>query len=155
MSAPPRAKAPPSRKVYRYQVQGPNAGKVIEKVTGKPAPDIKFFNMGEFKIARRKVHALRHGMVGQPGWELFGPWAEGEDVKAAIVEAGREFGLRQVGSRAYSSNTLESGWIPSPLPAVYTGDQMKPYRQWLPAASYEGTASLGGSFNSDDIATTT
>jgi glycine cleavage system aminomethyltransferase T len=142
---------PPSRKVYRYQVQGPYAGKVIEKVTGKAAPDIKFFNMGEFKIARRKVHALRHGMVGQPGWELFGPWAEGEEVKAAIVEAGREFGLRQVGSRAYSSNTLESGWIPSPLPAVYTGDQMKPYRQWLPAASYEGTASLGGSFQSDDI----
>ncbi|HLF09935.1 MAG TPA: aminomethyl transferase family protein [Gammaproteobacteria bacterium] len=142
---------PAQRKVYRYQVQGPNAGKVIEKLTGKAAPDIKFFNMGALTIARRAVRALRHGMVGQPGWELFGPWAEGEEVKAAIVEAGREFGLRQVGSRAYSSNTLESGWIPSPLPAVYAGDKMKPYRQWLPAASYEATASLGGSFYSDDI----
>ena len=39
----------------------------------------------------------------------------------ALVEAGKEFGLRQVGGRAYSSNTLESGWIPSPLPAIYTG----------------------------------
>jgi vanillate/3-O-methylgallate O-demethylase len=29
---------------------------------------------------------------------------------------------------------------------------MKPYRQWLPATSYEGTGSLGGSFESDDIA---
>jgi glycine cleavage system aminomethyltransferase T len=90
-------------------------------------------------------------MVGQPGWELFGPWQEGEEVRAAIVEAGNEFGLRQSGARAYSSNTLESGWIPSPMPAVYAGEKMKPYRQWLPAKGYEAMASLGGSFDSDDI----
>jgi syringate O-demethylase len=56
-----------------------------------------------------------------------------------------------VGGRAYSSNTIESGWIPSPLPAVYTGEKMKAYREWLPAGGYEGTASLGGSFRSDNI----
>ena len=33
--------------------------------------------------------------------------------------------MRLVGGRAYSSNTLESGWIPSPLPAIYTGDKLK------------------------------
>ncbi len=88
----------------------------MEKVIGGAAPDIKFFHMDTFEIAGRRVRALRHGMVGQPGWELFGPWEDGEAVRAAIVEAGREFGLRQVGARAYSSNTLESGWIPSPLP---------------------------------------
>lgn len=143
---------PIARKAYRYQVQGPNAVKVMEKVTGRPAPDVKFFNMDEFTIAGRRVRALRHGMAGQPGWELFGPWGEGDAVKAAIVEAGAEFGIRQVGSMAYSTNTLESGWIPSPLPAVYSGDRMKPYRQWLPATWYEATASLGGSFYSNDIA---
>ena len=142
---------PISRKVYRYQVQGPNALKVMEKVTGKPVPDVKFFNMSAFTIAGKHVRALRHGMVGQPGFELFGPWDDAEAVKAAIVEAGQEFGLRQSGSRTYSSNTLESGWIPSPLPAVYSGDQMKPYRQWLPANGYEASASLGGSFYSSNI----
>ncbi len=139
------------RKVYRFQVQGPAALSVMEKVTGKPVPEIKFFNMGVFEIAGRKVRALRHGMVGQPGWELFGPWEEGDEVRAAIVEAGRDFGLRQVGSRTYPTSTLESGWIPSPLPAVYSGEKMRPYREWLSAKSYEGTASLGGSFYSDRI----
>lgn len=139
------------RKVYRFQVQGPNAMKVIEKVTGKPAPDIKFFNMSRVTIAGREVRALRHGMAGQPGLELFGPWADGDAVKAAIVEAGQEFGLRQVGARAYSSNTLESGWIPSPMPAIYSGEKMKAYRQWLPSNCYEAIASLGGSFYSDNI----
>ena len=140
------------RRTYRYQVQGPNALEVMEKVAGKPVPEIKFFNMDEMTIAGRKVRALRHGMVGAPGFELFGPWEEGSEVKAAIVEAGRDLGIKQVGARTYPTSTLESGWIPSPMPAVYVGEAMKAYREWLPATGYEGSASLGGSFESDDIA---
>ena len=60
-----------------------------------------------------------------PGSSSSGPLGHGEDVRAAIVEAGEEFGLRQVGSRVYATNTLESGWIPCPLPAVFTGDELK------------------------------
>ena len=86
------------------------------------------------------VRALRHGMAGAPGLEIWGPYAEREEIRAAIVAAGKEFGLKEVGARAYATNTLESGWIPSPLPAVYTGEKMKKYRQWLPAASYEAPA---------------
>jgi glycine cleavage system aminomethyltransferase T len=139
------------RKSYRFQVQGPNAMQVIEKVLGGPPPELKFFNMTAIEIAGRPVRALRHGMAGQPGWELFGPWDDGEAVREAIVTAGEEFGLRQVGGRAYSSNTLESGWIPSPLPAVYSGDSLKPYREWLPATGYEARASIGGSLASSRI----
>ncbi|HEY7840798.1 MAG TPA: aminomethyl transferase family protein, partial [Gammaproteobacteria bacterium] len=142
---------PPVRKCYRYQVQGPNALKVMEKVTGKPVPDTKFFNMTTFTIAGKKVRALRHGMAGAPGFELFGPWADGEEVRAAIVDAGRDFGLRQAGARCYSSNTLESGWIPSPMPAIYSGEKLKAYREWLPANSFEAIASLGGSLESKNI----
>ena len=139
------------RRAYRFQVQGPKALAVMEKVTGGTIPEIRFFNMDTLMIAGRPVRALRHGMVGMPGFELFGPWADGEKVRAAIVETGREFGLRQVGARTYPTSTLESGWIPSPLPAVYTGEKMKAYREWLPAEGYEGSASLGGSFDSGDI----
>ena len=139
------------RRAYRFQIQGPNALKVMEKVTGKPVPEIKFFHMDAFTIGGKRVRALRHGMVGQPGWELFGPWEEGDAVRDALVEAGREFGIRQVGARTYPTSTIESGWIPSPLPAVYTGDDMKAYRQWLKPTSYEAMASLGGSFYSNDI----
>ena len=34
------------RKIYRFQVQGPNAMQALEKATGGPLPEIKFFNMG-------------------------------------------------------------------------------------------------------------
>jgi glycine cleavage system aminomethyltransferase T len=142
---------PFNRKAYRFQLQGPNAMKVLEKVIGGKAPELKFFNMGHVSIAGRPVRALRHGMAGQPGYELFGPYAEHDLIRDAIAKAGEEFGLRLVGGRAYSANTLESGWIPSPLPAVYTSEAMKSYRQWLPAESYEARASIGGSFDSSNI----
>jgi glycine cleavage system aminomethyltransferase T len=142
---------PFNRKSYRFQIQGPNAMKTMEKVLGKRPPEVKFFHITTLSIAGKQVGALRHGMAGQPGFELFGPYAEGEAVREAVVKAGEEFGLRQVGGRAYSSNTLESGWIPSPLPAVYSGEKMKPYRQWLDADSYEARASIGGSFASKKI----
>jgi vanillate/3-O-methylgallate O-demethylase len=146
----PRGKAI-VRRNYRFQIQGPNATQVLEKLNGGPVPEIKFFNMGVINIAGRKVRALRHGMAGAPGLEVWGPYEEREEIRAAIVAAGKDFGLKEVGARAYATNTLESGWIPSPLPAVYTGEKMKAYRQWLPAASYEGTGSIGGSFVSNNI----
>jgi vanillate/3-O-methylgallate O-demethylase len=139
------------RKVFRYQIQGPNAVRVMEKVTKKPVPDIRFFYMDVFTIAGRSIRALRHGMTGQPGWEIFGPWEDGNEIRDAILKAGQEFGIRQVGARAYPTTCLESGWIPSPVPAIYVGEEMKGYRQWLNTKSYEATASLGGSFYSNDI----
>jgi syringate O-demethylase len=142
---------PENRRHYRYQIQGPNAAAVMEAATGAAAPDLKFFNMCWVEIAGKKVRALRHGMAGQPGYELYGPWADGPAVHAALVEAGKPQGMRLVGGRAYSSNTLESGWIPSPLPAVYTGEAMKPYREWLTAEHYEAKASVGGSLASENV----
>jgi len=146
----PKGKAV-TRPHYRYQVQGPNAAQVLNKLNGGPIPDVKFFTMDVINIAGRKVRALRHGMAGAPGLELWGPYEEQEEIRAAIVEAGKEFGLVEVGSRAYPSNTLESGWIPSPLPAIYTGEKLKAYREWLPANSYEASGSIAGSYVSSNI----
>jgi vanillate/3-O-methylgallate O-demethylase len=143
---------PAKRRFFRYQLQGPNAEGLIEKLNGGPYGDIKFFRMGNIGVAGRKVRALRHGMSGQPGLEIFGPYEEGEEIRAAILEAGEEFGVLHVGARAYPTDTLESGWIPSPLPAIYTGAEMESYRRWLPADCPEGTRnSLGGSFVSADV----
>lgn len=142
---------PVVRRHYRYQIQGPNATKILEKLNGGPLPDVKFFNVGTMTVAGREVPALRHGMAGEPGMEIWGPYEEGDEIRQAILDAGAEFGLVQVGARAYATNTLESGWIPSPLPAVYTDDRMAPYREWLPADRYEAVGSIGGSFVSDNI----
>jgi vanillate/3-O-methylgallate O-demethylase len=139
------------REYWRFQIQGPNAWPVIEKVNGGPVEQLKFFRMAEMNVAGERVRTLRHGMAGAPGLELWGPYETYDKVREAILEAGREFGLEPCGARAYASNTLESGWIPSPLPAIYTGEELRAYREWLAPNSYEANNALAGSFVSDDI----
>ncbi len=134
--------------LYRFELQGPHALALMEKLTGAPVPPTRFFHMASFTIDGLEVRSLRHGMAGQPGFELFGPWAEGERIRSAIIEAGTEFGLVLVGAKAYSSANLESAWVPSPLPAIFTGEGTADYLKWLPAAR---AGSLAGSFASDDI----
>jgi len=142
------------RLTFRYQLNGPLTEEIVAKAHGGPLDHIRFFQMGEFTIAGRPVRALNHTMAGVPGremtgLEIVGQAADRDAVLGALLQAGQEFGLRQGGVRSYISATYESGWIPSPTPAIYSGDQTRPYRQWLSAGTLEGHASIGGSFDSD------
>jgi len=132
---------------YRYQLQGPHANEVMEKVFGGPVPEVKFFHIADVTIAGKPVKGLRHGMAGQPGFEFFGPWEDNIVVRDALLEAGAEFQIRRVGAKAYSSSPLESGWVPTPFPAIFD-DDLAEYREWLPAAR---AGSIGGSLYSKDV----
>ena len=139
---------------YRFQIQGPDADKIFTKINGGPVEALKFFHVDWINVGSKRVQALRHGMAGAPGLEIWGPYKDKEYILSTILEAARDTGvdLRQVGSRAYSTNTLESGWIPSPLPGIYSGDGMlAEYRDWLGADAYEAAGAIGGSFVSDNI----
>lgn len=159
LSYDPRSDSRPDGKAiyrshYRFQIQGPEAGKIFDRINGGPVPDIEFFHVDWINVGSRRVRALRHGMAGAPGLEIWGPYSDKSYIQSTVLEAARDVGvdLRLCGARAYSTNTLESGWIPSPLPGIYTGDGMlKDYRDWLGSDSYEAVGSLGGSFVSDNI----
>lgn len=138
-------------KVYRYEVQGPGAIDVIRDALGEEPPTVKFFHGARFTIGGHTVRALRHGMAGEPGFEFVGPWAERDDVVGALLEAGEKHGLVKVGGRAYLTNSLESGWLPRPLPAFYSGASTAGFREWLPADEIDANVSLGGSFYSRDL----
>jgi len=137
---------PVRRKYWRFQIQGPNAWAIIEKLHGGALEKLKFFHMAHMNIAGERVRTLRHGMSGVPGLEIWGEYSSYTKVREAIVAAGEEFGLRPCGGRAYPTNTLESGWIPDPLPAIYTGAGLRKYREWLPADGVEARNAIAGSF---------
>jgi vanillate/3-O-methylgallate O-demethylase len=136
---------------YIYQIQGPFAQQLMTEITGGALPSIGFFSIGDLLIEGCKVKALRHGMAGQPGYEIFGPWGDSDKVMAALERLGKKYHLRKVGSAAYPTSALESGWMPLPVPAIYHTDQMKPYRKWLTPKNLEAMGSLGGSFVSNNI----
>ena len=140
------------RELYRFQVQGPTALDVLTKANGGSLPEIKFFNMGELTIGGHKVRALHHGMSGVPGLELLGPVGRAGG-RARGDRRGRR-GLRAPPGRLPRLRDEHARVRLDPLPAarpIFTGDELKAYREWLPADGYEGTGSLGGSYYSDDI----
>jgi vanillate/3-O-methylgallate O-demethylase len=139
------------RELFRFQVNGPNATHILEKVNGGPLPEIPFFRIGRFAVGTHDVTALNHRMSGFPGLEFWGPYAEADAVRETLLEAGEEFGLVQAGAKAYSSVATESGWIAQITPAVYTGEAMRPYREWLGADRFEANVNLAGSYVADSV----
>jgi vanillate/3-O-methylgallate O-demethylase len=136
---------------YRFQLDGPNANAILGDVVDGGAPEIPFFRTARVKIAGCEVLALRHSMAGHHGAELSGPYEDMDVVRDAIVEAGKPHGILQSGTQAYFSTVFESGWIAYPLPGIYTGDELRGFREWLPGDGWEANAQLGGSFYSSSI----
>jgi vanillate/3-O-methylgallate O-demethylase len=139
------------RRFWRFQIQGPRAWEVIEKINGGPVEQIKFFRQDWINIDGVRARTLRHGMAGAPGLEIWGPYESYQRIRDYILECGAEFGIVPVGARAYPPAAIESGWVPAPLPAIYTGDDLKAYRQWLPTDSYEARLAVSGSYVPESV----
>lgn len=140
------------RDVFRFQLQGPNALALMQEAVDGDLPDIKFFRVGEFTIAGHPMRALRHGMAGRPGFELYGPWDSQKAVREKVESLGEKYGLRLGGAVTYPTAAQESGWMPRPLPSIYGCDALRDFREWLPARSFEGAGSLGGSYVPGNLA---
>ena len=138
-------------RTFRYQLQGPDALDTMRGAVEGSLPEIPFFNFDTVTIGGVEVRALRHAMASNAGFEIWGPWAERDAVRDAILGAGDEYGIRQLGEKSYKAQGAEKGWIARPLPAIF-GESMAAYREWLDADGYEATSTLGGSFDPDDIA---
>lgn len=137
---------PRERVKFRFQLDGPAAQTIFAEVVQGSVPQIPFFRTATVTIAGCKVVALRHGMAGHRGVELSGRFSDYATVRTAILNAGEKHGIRAGGRLAYFSSAAESGWIPYPVPAIYTDPELKPFRQWLSGTSWEASTYIAGSF---------
>lgn len=94
----------------QFQVSGPTALAVCRKVTGQELTDIKFMRFADVEIDGHPAWALRQGMAGEIGFEFHTDREHGEAILAAIVEAGQEHGIRELGRRTVMINHLEAAF---------------------------------------------
>ena len=140
---------------YRFQIQGPDAPQIFEKINGGPVPDIKFFHVDWINVGGRRVQALRHGMAGAPGLEIWGPYADKHYIQSTILQAARDVGVDSASgrqSRLFHQHTgigldsitvarhLHRGRHDGGIPGLAGGRQLRGPR-----------GSIGGSFVSDNI----
>ncbi len=138
-------------KQFRYQIQGPNALAVVQCCFGGPLPRTKFFHSTPVSLGGRNFRAFRHGMAGTPGYEFIGDWQDAQFVKDELFKAGEAFNMIHIGGKAYYTNGIESGWIPTPTPAIYTAPELQDYRRFVSLYSFEGMRGLHGSYFSENI----
>ena len=136
---------------FVFQVQGPNAPAVLDAVSDDDLDAVGFYEFAEVSLAGHDALALGHGMSTEAGFEFVGDFAHAEAVRSALVEAGADHGLRQLGSKAYHTLSVKLGWLPPGVPPIYGTESMAAYRDWLDADSREATYSIDGSFDADDI----
>jgi vanillate/3-O-methylgallate O-demethylase len=139
------------RTKFRFQLDGPNAGHIFSKVVDGAVPELKFFRTANVRIAGCDVLVLRHGMAGHQGVELSGAFADEDKVRDAILAAGEEYGILPVGTVAYFSTPLSNAWMAYPFAGIFTGAEMRGFREWLSATGWEARSQLGGSYCSSNI----
>lgn len=136
---------------YRFEIQGPRAMEILEEANEGGPLTTKFFAMGDITIAGCAAKSLVHAMGGAKGLEIWGPFSDKAKVEKRLVEIGQKYGMLRGGGRSYSMTAGESGWFAAPLPAIYDGEDMRPYRDWLTEYHFEGFCSVGGSFQPADV----
>ena len=93
-------------------VVGPRSRDILKKLTDADLSNeaFPFATSQNILVSRVPVQANRLNFVGELGWELFHPIEQQIALYEALVEAGREFGLGNLGIRAMDSMRLEKGY---------------------------------------------
>jgi glycine cleavage system aminomethyltransferase T len=92
-------------------VMGPKARELLARVSPDDlsADALKFSWTKEIDVGFARVRAARMSYVGGPGFELYVPVEMTRHVYLALVEAGRELGLRDAGYYALDALRIEQG----------------------------------------------
>jgi aminomethyltransferase len=84
--------------VAPLQVQGPKSKPLMVKLLGEEILELKYYFWTEAKIAGAPVVVTRTGWTSEVGYEVYlTDTTKGTEVYDAIMEAGREFGIRPTG----------------------------------------------------------
>ena len=93
-------------------IAGPNARRVVEKLTGRDFSNETHRFMGNsiIEIDGYEAIVLRVSFTGDLGFEIYVDESNHLSLYQAILSAGAEFGIRPVGSRALGSMRIEKGY---------------------------------------------
>ena len=96
----------------QINIHGPKARVLMQKVSGADFDNaaFPFMTAQEIDVGYAVVLALRVTFVGELGWELHVPSTQAVQVFDLLVEAGKEFGLRQAGMQTLNSLRLEKAY---------------------------------------------
>ncbi len=96
--------------ISQLAVQGPLALRAMQKLTGEPVVDMPFFTFKVIDFAGAgDVIFSTTGYTGSGGCEIYFNKEDGPKIYEAVLEAGKEFGIKPIGLAARDTLRLEAG----------------------------------------------
>lgn len=96
--------------ISQLAVQGPLALKAMQKLTDEDVENMPFFTFKELKFAGADdVIFSTTGYTGSGGCEIYFKNKDGLKIYEAVLEAGKEFGIKPIGLAARDTLRLEAG----------------------------------------------
>ncbi|MCP4487874.1 MAG: FAD-dependent oxidoreductase [Gammaproteobacteria bacterium] len=95
-----------------FNIAGPNARKLLGQLTDADLSNenFKFMRSQLLQIAGLDAIAIRVSFTGDLGWEIYVPVEHQLELYQAILDAGKNHGLRPVGGRSLLSLRIEKGY---------------------------------------------
>ncbi len=79
-------------------LQGPNAEKILQKLTDYPLKGVKYYRgVEDVNVAGVNCLITRTGYTGEDGFEVYSEAAKGPAIYEAIMEAGQEYDIKPAG----------------------------------------------------------
>lgn len=92
-------------------LQGPKSLEVMEAVTGEDWSEFKFSRVRMARIGGVDVEVARQGFTGEHGYELCVAKEDAIPMWDAVLEAGKEFGIKPCGLETEGLARMEAGLI--------------------------------------------
>ena len=93
-------------------VQGPEAMKIVQKLVGEPVETMEYYTFKATPVAGIDGSILSiTGYTGSGGCEIYVPAAQADKLWAALWEAGRDAGLKNIGLGARDTLRLEAAFM--------------------------------------------
>jgi len=97
-----------SARYTQIAIQGQNAEKILQNLTGAPLRNIKTYWFAEGSVCGSVPAVLaRTGYTGEDGFEIYVPWEMGPQVWQQLLHFGQPLGLKPVGLGARDTLRLE------------------------------------------------
>lgn len=97
-----------SAKTGLIAIQGPDAEKVLQKLTRQRLKAVKFYWFTEGKVSNVDCIISRTGYTGEDGFELYFDSEHSEYLWNALMEAGKEYDIKPIGLGARDTLRLEA-----------------------------------------------
>lgn len=122
----------PTHELAALAVQGPTSCSVLRKMGLQDIQNLKPFGIAWFDFQGSELMVSRTGFTGDLGYEVWIEVAKAEALWDALFEAGREYGIRPIGTHALEMTRIEAGFIQAGVDFLPADEAVRPGRTRSP-----------------------